>query len=227
MDHLLEDIRITDVQTKIMEDYQLSLQEWESSWFEWKRTVLMFSIIKPTSIISPLILDIWQTVLDQADDKQWLLERFPSFEQGNTKEQAWFGLFYLWLFQPTSYSKRIWEETLRKPLAKSWIQNFEQGAIEEIEERYFHFMERTAHIKVWRITDAFIHIIKKHLRRLHHHIKRYGSDPAKFYKHTRKKMRSSLMVILYESVYQYEQYPSPRLSRSVEQLTFVQRKKEE
>lgn len=194
LENALAESYIERVKEKAIREHKISIIEWENLFFEWKRYMIMKSILKNAPVYSSEVDQIWQEMQMFTREYDEFCGRYLKIplprEQElkdrpvNYEERAWFDFIYMLLFCPTKYSYQIWGTFFRHPLPKSLLEDFKRCTNQELAGKYFS--HSPAESDVTPVIQSLIRIIKQKLEQVDQYVVNYGTDVKKFRRQYRK-----------------------------------------
>lgn len=206
----------SQVRERVIREYQISQDDFENRWFEWKRYLVMVSILPYVPMYSRDVDVIWHEMLMFTKD----YEQFSKKLVGNTlhhqphgagelkfvpDDRAWFDLIFSLLFEPTKYTNYTWGKFLKHPVSVPVIHDFRTLPTEKIQERYFNTHSASLFPVIENIQKLLITQVKQKLKKLDQFYVTHGSNIKTFKKYHNIKAPDYILVgFLFLSAYHYD-----------------------
>lgn len=187
LDDALSESYIEQVKERVIREHKISLTEWENRWFEWKRYLVMVSLLKTVPMYSREVDEVWHEMLMFTREYDQFSQRYlgttlhhipnPPGVSPKPEDRAWFDLIYVLLFRTTKYSVNTWGAFFRQRLPKQLLEDFKEKPLAELAEQYFNVHAQKHVPGVERVVHHLIRIIHTQLVEMEEYVKKHRKAP--------------------------------------------------
>lgn len=208
----------SQVRERVIREYQISQDDFENRWFEWKRYLAMVSILPYVPMYSRDVDVIWHEMLMFTKDYEQFSKKLlgstlhhqphsPGEQKLVPDDRAWFDLIFHFLFEPTKYTNHTWGKFLKHPASVQVIHDFRTLPVKKIQERYFNTHTASLFPVIENIQMLLITQIKQKLEKIDQFYVTHGSNIKTFKKYHNIKAPDYILVgFLFLSAYHYDAF---------------------
>lgn len=208
----------SQVRERVIREYQISQDDFQNRWFEWKRYLAMVSILPYVPMYSRDVDVIWHEMLMFTKDYEQFSKKLlgsilhhqphgPEEQKLVPDDRAWFDLIFHLLFKPTKYTNYTWGKFLKHPVSVQVIHDFRTLSTEKLQERYFNTHSASHFPVIENIQMLLIEQVKQKLEKLDQFYVTHGSSVKTFKKHHNVKASDYILVgFLFLSAYHYDSF---------------------
>lgn len=218
IDEAIPDHYLSQVRERVIREYQISQDDFENRWFEWKRYLAMVSILPNVPMYSREVDVVWHEMLMFTKDYEQFSKKLlgttlhhqphgPEAQQLIPSERGWFDLVFCLLFEPTKYTHYTWGTFLRNPVAPQLIHDFRNLTVEKLLNRYFNTYTASQFPVIEEIQKLLVMLVKQKVRTIDQFYVTHGNSVKKYKNlHSLKTTDQLLMSFLFLSVYHQEEF---------------------
>lgn len=218
LDQAIPDHYLSQVRERVIREYQISQDDFENRWFEWKRYLVMVSILPNVPMYSREVDVIWHEMLMFTRDYEQFSKKLlgttlhhqphgPEEQHLVPSERGWFDLIFCLLFEPTRYTYYTWGAFLRNPVAKQLIHDFRNVADEKLVRRYFNTYTASQFPVMETVQILLVKLIKQKIRTVDQFYARHSNSVNKYKNlHSLKTTDQLLTSFLFLSAYHHKDF---------------------
>lgn len=218
IDEAIPDHYLSQVRERVIREYQISQDDFENRWFEWKRYLAMVSILPNVPMYSREVDVIWHEMLMFTKDYEKFSKKLlgttlhhqphgPEEQQLVPSERGWFDLIFCLLFEPTKYTHYTWGAFLRNPVTPQLVHDFRSLTDEKLMKRYFNTYTASQFPIIEKIQRLLVMLIKQKVGSVDQFYVTHGNSVKKYKNlHSLKTTDQFLMSFLFLSMYHHEEF---------------------
>lgn len=200
-------------------------KEFEKRWFEWRRFLILATLVPSIQMYSEEVDEIWHQMLaftKEYDDfsKRFFGFRFahqpnlPDQRSATPGEREWFSFLYTLLFKKTNYSVYTWKLGYKKALPYEKLDDFRHLPVDELAKKHFFPLAQQRNPLVDQLTKEMIWQIQDDIQQIDNHVKQHGTSTDQYEKQYEnrytlnedEKVIATIKNVLFLSLYHAEAF---------------------
>jgi hypothetical protein len=199
-------------------------KEFEKRWFEWKRFLILATLIPSIQMYSKEVDEIWHQMLAFTKEYDDFSQRFFGFRFAHHPnspghkvkpgEREWFTFLYTLLFKKTNWSVYTWKLGYKQALSYEKLDDFRWLSVDELAKKHFYPLAQQRNPLVKKLTKEVIWQIQYFIQQIEHHVEQHGKSTDPHWKqdgdwHTLKgheKVSATVRNVLFITLYHPEEF---------------------